>query len=167
MTGWSRTGFWNPVRRWPGPPRAGLLSLLALLAFSACATAPAADLAPELGIDTSTMTRTESGVLYRDVRVGTGLAAVPGDTVVIHYTGWLADGTRFEASRERGEPLVAGIGPGSRLVRGWNEGIQGMRAGGRRTLVIPPSLAYGSRGAEGVIPPNATLVFDVELLEIR
>lgn len=146
-------------------PKLRLAALV--LALSACATGGAVQLAPELGIDADALTRTRSGLLYHDVRVGTGREAAAGDTVVMHFTGWIADGSRFESSHDHGQPLVTEIGPGSRLVTGWNEGVQGMRVGGRRTLVLPPALGYGSRGVEGVIPPNATLVFDVELLELR
>lgn len=122
--------------------------------------------APELNVDIDAMTRTESGLLYRDLAEGDGPAAEPGDAVVVHYTGWLPDGTEFDSSRERGEPFVFTLGQGD-VIAGWDEGVAGMSAGDRRQLVIPPELAYGAEGAGGVIPPNATLVFDVELLEIR
>ena len=100
-----------------------------------------------------------------DVEVGTGEEAVAGATVTVHYTGWLADGTKFDSSRDRGEPFSFPLGAG-RVIRGWDEGVAGMKVGGRRELIIPPEMGYGARGAGGVIPPNATLKFDVELLAV-
>lgn len=121
--------------------------------------------APELNVDLDRMDRMPSGLYYEDVREGTGAAAEPGQTVVVHYTGWLPDGTQFDSSRDRGQPLSTPIGAG-RVIRGWDEGIPGMRVGGQRILVIPYDMAYGE-GGRGAIPPRATLVFDVELLEVR
>ena len=109
---------------------------------------------------------TPSGLQYRDDQVGTGAEAKAGDHAVVHYTGRLADGKKFDSSRDRNEPFEFALGAGM-VIRGWDEGVQGMRVGGKRTLVIPPDLGYGARGAGGVIPPNATLTFDVELLELR
>ena len=109
---------------------------------------------------------TPSGLKYRDVEVGTGAEAKSGDHAVVHYTGLLEDGRKFDSSRDRNEPFEFALGAGM-VIRGWDEGVQGMRVGGKRTLIIPPDLGYGTRGAGGVIPPNATLTFDVELLELR
>ena len=109
---------------------------------------------------------TSSGLKHEDLADGAGEAARAGDTVAVHYTGWLTDGTKFDSSVDRGEPFVFQLGAG-RVIRGWDEGVAGMRPGGRRRLTIPPDLAYGNRGAGRVIPPGATLVFEVELLEIR
>ena len=102
----------------------------------------------------------------RDLEVGGGATAQVGNEVVVHYTGWLPNGDEFDSSRGPGGPFSFTLGAGS-VIDGWDEGVQGMQVGGRRTLVIPPALGYGPRGAGGVIPPNATLVFEVELLEVR
>jgi FKBP-type peptidyl-prolyl cis-trans isomerase len=116
----------------------------------------------------------EETVLVTDVVKGMGDEAFPGMVVIVHYTGWLYDaaapdhhGRQFDSSRDRGQPLSFPLGSG-RVIRGWEQGIPGMKVGGKRRLVIPPSLAYGGRGAgNGVIPPNATLIFDVELLAVE
>ncbi len=108
---------------------------------------------------------TDSGLKYEDVKVGDGAAAAAGQTVSVHYTGWLVDGTKFDSSRDRNDPFRFPLG-GGRVIRGWDEGVQGMQVGGTRKLTLPPHLGYGAAGAGGVIPPNATLVFEVELLEI-
>ncbi len=112
-------------------------------------------------------TTTPSGLQFEDAVVGTGDEAKPGHNVVVHYTGWLYDngeqGSKFDSSKGRGEPFIFPLG-GGMVIKGWDEGVQGMRVGGQRTLIIPANLGYGARGAGGVIPPNATLKFDVELL---
>ncbi|AHB06448.1 MULTISPECIES: FKBP-type peptidyl-prolyl cis-trans isomerase [Pandoraea] len=112
----------------------------------------------------STIT-TSSGLEYDDLQVGEGAEAVAGKTVSVHYTGWLTDGTKFDSSKDRNQPFDFVLG-GGMVIRGWDEGVQGMKVGGKRKLVIPPQLGYGARGAGGVIPPNATLVFEVELLDV-
>jgi FKBP-type peptidyl-prolyl cis-trans isomerase len=109
---------------------------------------------------------TASGLRYTDLEVGQGDQAQTGQTAVVHYTGWLTNGTKFDSSKDRDEPFSFPLGQG-RVIRGWDEGVVGMRVGGKRVLVIPPDLGYGHRGAGGVIPPNATLKFEVELLELR
>jgi FKBP-type peptidyl-prolyl cis-trans isomerase len=109
---------------------------------------------------------TASGLKYVDLIVGTGREAAAGALVSVHYTGWLTNGTKFDSSVDRREPFSFPLG-GGKVIRGWDEGVAGMKVGGKRKLTIPPQLGYGSRGAGGVIPPNATLVFDVELLEIK
>jgi peptidylprolyl isomerase len=111
------------------------------------------------------MTTTPSGLQYRDDAVGEGREAKAGDTVSVHYTGTLQNGSKFDSSRDRGQPFQFPLGAG-RVIRGWDEGVAGMRVGGRRTLVIPPDLGYGGRPV-GPIPPNSTLNFDVELLDVR
>jgi len=109
---------------------------------------------------------TESGLKYTDVKVGAGREAQPGDTASVHYTGWLMDGKKFDSSVDRKEPFSFRVGAGQ-VIRGWDEGVAGMKIGGKRQLIIPPALGYGARGAGGAIPPNATLKFDIELLGIR
>jgi FKBP-type peptidyl-prolyl cis-trans isomerase FkpA len=100
-----------------------------------------------------------------DVVAGTGEAAAAGQRVTVHYTGWLTDGSKFDSSKDRDDPFEFWLGKGQ-VIRGWDEGVQGMKVGGKRKLTIPPEMGYGSRGAGGVIPPGATLVFEVELLKI-
>lgn len=122
--------------------------------------------APELGIDLNAMQRSSSGLYIQDVQQGSGDAVQDGAIAVVHYTGYLPDGTKFDSSRDRNEPFNVNVGAGS-VIDGWEQGLVGMQPGGQRRLVIPPHLAYGPVGAGGVIPPNATLVFDIELLEVR
>ena len=118
---------------------------------------------PKIGGDTVT---TPSGLKYIEIAVGTGDMPKTGQMVLAHYTGWLTDGTKFDSSRDRGQPFPFPIGQG-RVIKGWDEGLASMKVGGRRLLIIPPELGYGERGAGGVIPPGATLVFDVELVGIQ
>jgi FKBP-type peptidyl-prolyl cis-trans isomerase len=109
---------------------------------------------------------TSSGLKYVDQVLGTGDVAVAGKTTTVHYTGWLENGKKFDSSVDRGQPFSFPLG-GGRVIRGWDEGVEGMKVGGKRKLTIPSDLGYGSRGAGGVIPPNATLIFDVELLGVK
>ena len=130
----------------------------------------AADLSPVTPETTPAMSEanlvtTDSGLQYTDVVEGTGAMPQAGQRVTVHYTGTLEDGTKFDSSRDRGRPFTFQIGVGQ-VIKGWDEGVGTMRVGGQRQLVIPADLGYGSRGAGGVIPPNATLLFDVELLRI-
>ena len=115
------------------------------------------------------MITTTSGLKYIDTTVGDGAEAAPGQKVTVHYTGWLyndeTQGAKFDSSKDRRDPFVFSLGAGM-VIRGWDEGVAGMKIGGARTLVIPPELGYGARGAGGAIPPNATLKFDVELLGV-
>ena len=118
------------------------------------------------------MISTPSGLQYEDTVPGTGATATAGCQVKVHYTGWLFDdaapenkGTKFDSSRDRGSPFSFPLGAG-RVIAGWDQGVAGMKVGGQRTLIIPPELGYGARGAGGVIPPNATLVFEVDLLSV-
>jgi FKBP-type peptidyl-prolyl cis-trans isomerase FkpA len=114
-------------------------------------------------------TTTASGLIIDDMVVGTGATAAAGQQVTVHYTGWLLFGSekgkKFDSSKDRGDPFAFPLGAGH-VIKGWDEGVQGMKVGGSRKLTIPPALGYGARGAGGVIPPNATLVFEVELLEV-
>jgi len=138
--------------------------------FAAMAQTPSA--AP------STMSSSKSDAMPTElkkieVKQGTGAEAVSGKPVIVHYTGWLYDpskpeqkGAKFDSSRDRGQPFSFPLG-GGRVIKGWDEGVAGMKVGGQRTLIIPPAMAYGERGAGGVIPPNATLIFDVELIEVK
>jgi FKBP-type peptidyl-prolyl cis-trans isomerase FkpA len=119
-----------------------------------------------LGVDTAAMTRTPSGLRYQDLASGEGEEAAAGKAVSVHYTGWLPNGEKFDSSRDRNEPFGFKLGAGQ-VIAGWDEGVAGMKVGGRRKLVIPPDLGYGTAGAPPDIPPGATLVFDVELLDVR
>ena len=110
-------------------------------------------------------TTTATGLVIEDLTVGAGEAAAAGRSVTVHYTGWLTDGTKFDSSKDRGDPFAFPLGAGH-VIRGWDEGVQGMKVGGTRVLTIPADLGYGARGAGGVIPPNATLVFEVDLLAV-
>jgi peptidylprolyl isomerase len=116
------------------------------------------------------MTKSASGLSFEDTLVGTGASPATGQTCVMHYTGWLwvngAKGSKFDSSLDRGRPFSFPLGKGQ-VIKGWDEGVASMKIGGKRTLLIPPELGYGARGAGGVIPPNATLLFEVELLEVR
>jgi FKBP-type peptidyl-prolyl cis-trans isomerase len=115
------------------------------------------------------MSELPSGLKYTDTTVGTGATATAGHKVSVHYTGWLYNngekGKKFDSSLDRGQPFAFGLGA-QQVIRGWDEGVAGMKVGGKRTLIIPPELGYGARGAGGAIPPNATLMFDVELLKV-
>ena len=158
--------------------RRPLLLLLAPVVLAACApgdhalytgctsmsSSPAIPVTPV--VDSARLRETATGLGIEDLLEGTGRTAQAGDIVSVHYTGWLTNGTKFDSSRDRGEPLVFPLGH-RRVIDGWDEGLAGMKVGGRRKLVIPARLGYGDQGIGGVIPPNATLVFDVELCGVR
>jgi peptidylprolyl isomerase len=141
-------------------------ALVTALAVAFAAAAPSTAAAQAVG---TTMT-TPSGLKVTDSKVGTGATPKAGQICVMHYTGWLyeggAKGKKFDSSVDRGQPFEFPLGQ-RRVIAGWDEGVATMKVGGKRTLIIPPELGYGARGAGGVIPPNATLIFDVELLEVK
>ncbi len=148
--------------------RAGALSALALIAAPGVVADAAFTAAMAQGAGKPVTT--PSGLQIIDSKVGTGASPKAGQTCVMHYTGWLyengAKGKKFNSSVDRGEPFEFPIGRGQ-VIAGWDEGVASMKVGGKRTLIIPPALGYGARGAGGVIPPNATLIFDVELLGVK
>jgi FKBP-type peptidyl-prolyl cis-trans isomerase len=129
-------------------------------------TAESAGFSATLGVDTTALTKTPSGLRYQDVTQGEGAEATADRTVSVHYTGWLPNGEKFDSSRDRDQPFSFTLGAGQ-VIAGWDEGVAGMKVGGRRKLVIPADLGYGTAGAPPAIPPGATLVFDVELLDVR
>lgn len=139
-----------------------LLVLAVLLGVSVCAL----NTASVLHAEDSKMVTTDSGLKYVDLIEGKGRIAEYGETAIVHYTGWLENGKKFDSSVDRNEPFQFRLGAG-RVIRGWDEGVVGMNIGSKRKLIIPPHLAYGRRGAGRVIPPNATLTFEVELLDLR
>jgi FKBP-type peptidyl-prolyl cis-trans isomerase FkpA len=145
-----------------------MLALALPMAAAACNDGPTSiedtEFAPSLGVDLSAMTRTSTGLYYQDLTVGTGVTAQAGKSVSVYYTGWLANGLKFDG-RTSGAPLTFPLGTGF-VIKGWDEGVVGMKVGGKRKLVIPASLAYGASG-RGTIPPNAVLVFDIELLKVE
>jgi peptidylprolyl isomerase len=150
-------------------PRAGAVVALAIVAATAAVFAAGCSTTAMAQAAGKPMT-TPSGLQITDSKVGTGASPKPGQICVMHYTGWLyengAKGKKFDSSLDRGQPFEFPIGQG-RVIAGWDEGVATMKVGGKRTLIIPPALGYGARGAGGVIPPNATLIFDVELLGVK
>ena len=141
-------------------------AVLVLITVAAVAAACSQSPSPGAGAGGGNEVTTPSGLKYTDVKEGTGAQPRAGQTAVVHYTGWLLDGTKFDSSKDRGQPFSFPLGQG-RVIRGWDEGVATMKVGGVRKLTIPPDLGYGARGAGGVIPPNATLTFEVELLDVR
>ena len=146
----------------------GRFALFSWLAIAACGRGDSArgGFAAALGVDTASMTKAPAGFWYPDSAAGQGDLAEPGRTVRVHYTGWLPNGKKFDSSRDRGEPFAFTLGAGQ-VITGWDEGVKGMKVGGRRKLVLPPAMAYGEAGAPPDIPPGSTLVFDVEVLGLE
>ena len=150
------------------PPASTLAALAIVTALAGVFTVGAPTTAAAQAVGT-TMT-TPSGLKITDSKIGTGATPKPGQICVMHYTGWLyqngAKGQKFDSSVDRGQPFEFPLGQ-HQVIAGWDEGVATMKVGGKRTLIIPPELGYGARGAGGVIPPNATLIFDVELLDVK
>jgi peptidylprolyl isomerase len=146
------------------------IAVMAMVAIAAAAVAAVAVPAPSFAQTKGKSMTTPSGLQIIDTQEGTGASPKPGQTCVMHYTGWLYEngqkGKKFDSSVDRNEPFEFPIGM-KRVIAGWDEGVSTMKVGGKRTLIIPPALGYGARGAGGVIPPNATLMFDVELLAVK
>jgi peptidylprolyl isomerase len=151
-------------------PRSVASIRLASVVLGAVVTLASAALAPAAAQTLGIPMTTPSGLTIIDTTIGTGASPKPGQTCVMHYTGWLYEdgkkGAKFDSSVDRGQPFEFPIGQ-QRVIAGWDEGVATMKVGGKRTLIIPPALGYGSRGAGGVIPPNATLIFNVELLGVK
>ena len=150
-----------------------MIRIACILTLAAAATLACADDAPSTSPASQPATQTQpkettmaNGLIITELKLGDGAEAKKGDTVFVHYTGWLTDGKKFDSSVDRNEPFDFRLGAGQ-VIKGWDEGVAGMKIGGKRKLTIPPALAYGDRGAGGVIPGGATLVFEVELLKIK
>ena len=152
------------------------IAVLAVAVTAGCGGAPAEETAPpsdtgqvstppEESVPEAPASADVTELVIEDITVGTGAEATAGDNVTVHYTGWLTDGTKFDSSLDAGQPFQFALGQGQ-VIPGWDQGVAGMKVGGTRRLTIPPDLGYGTAGAGGVIPPNATLIFEVELLSI-
>jgi FKBP-type peptidyl-prolyl cis-trans isomerase len=167
----SRRFLYHPSLPWEKtmPQKITLILLLALSIVLLAQTKKPASSAKKADGPTAVSgkpTTTPSGLEYWDIKKGSGKLAEKGKKVSVHYTGWLTDGKEFDSSRDVGEPIQFNLGTGE-VIKGWDEGIAGMKVGGKRQLRIPPALGYGPRGFGSSIPPNATLVFDVELMDVK
>lgn len=142
-----------------------VMLLLLAVVIPACAQKEPKPAVDKSAAAAANAVKTASGLSYVDLVAGTGPSPVAGKAVKVHYTGWLENGTKFDSSVDRGEPFIFNIGAGQ-VIQGWDEGVMSMKVGGKRKLIIPSQLGYGSAGAGGVIPPDATLIFEVELLDV-
>ena len=173
---WTRPPPWRPTAAFTATTRGAALNRILIplvyVVLAGCGGqaedrgAATSGFSASLGVDTTALTRTPSGLRYQELAKGEGKEAAAGKVVLVHYTGWLPNGEKFDSSRDRGEPFSFTLGAGQ-VIAGWDEGVAGMKVGGRRKLVIPPDLGYGTAGAPPDIPPGATLVFDVELVDVR
>jgi FKBP-type peptidyl-prolyl cis-trans isomerase FkpA len=171
-----RPPAWRPTASFTATTRGTALNRILIplvcIAIAACGGqaddrgAATGTFSASLGVDTTALTRTPTGLRYQDITKGDGKQAEAGKVVLVHYTGWLPNGEKFDSSRDRNEPFSFTLGAGQ-VIAGWDEGVAGMKVGSRRKLVIPPDLGYGTAGAPPDIPPGATLVFDVELVDVR
>ena len=143
----------------------GIVVVLVVILAGCQPKEPASEGPPPIDMNIGTIT-TASGLQYQDIVVGSSGEAIPDITISVHYTGWLTDGTKFDSSVDRDKPFVLTLGQ-TRVIQGWQEGLLGMKEGGKRRLIIPPELGYGENGFPPDIPPNATLIFDIELLEVN
>lgn len=139
---------------------------LATLMLGACSPAENPPAPTPVSVSEGAAATAPSGLIVEELAVGSGATALAGNRVSVHYTGWLTNGTKFDSSHDRNQPFEFQLGAGQ-VIPGWDEGVAGMRVGGKRKLTIPPQLGYGARGAGGVIPPDAVLVFEIELLDVR
>jgi FKBP-type peptidyl-prolyl cis-trans isomerase FkpA len=147
------------------PATAIVVGITTILAVAQTATKTKTDTSAPTKV-TGAGVKTDSGLQYWEIRLGTGTVAKEGSHVRVHYTGWLTNGKKFDSSVDAGQPFDFTIGNGE-VIKGWEEGVTGMKVGGKRQLRIPPSLAYGAQGYPGAIPPNATLIFDIQLLGVQ
>jgi len=163
--GWAALALGSLIGMWGCASGGGAGSPSASAGSTSDSAAKAAPPSAGSSVNAGTITL-PSGLKYEDIKVGEGPVADNGMSVTVNYTGWLTDGTKFDSSLDQGKPFTFSLGGGN-VIRGWDEGVKGMRVGGKRKLTIPPDLGYGAAGAGSTIPPNSTLVFEVELLKVQ